>query len=94
MLVEQEQQQHLTRLAEELVKHEFRAELSTKGRQPNLKVINPDAPSLNERVLWGQAADGSRCYWWPWRQPIGSVDDLESVIGKIMAVLRSVEGEQ
>jgi hypothetical protein len=28
----------------------------------------------------------------PWRQPIGSVDDLETVTGKITVVLRSVEG--
>lgn len=92
--MEQEQQHHLVRLADALVKHELRTELITKGRQPSLKVANPDAPALNERVLCGRAADGSWCYWWPWRQPIGSVEDLDAVIGKIAAVLRSVEGER
>lgn len=90
--MEQEQHQHLLRLAEALVKHEFRVALSSGSKQPHLKVANPDAHSLNERVLCAKAADGSWCYWWPWRQPIGSVEDLDSVVGKIMAILRSVEG--
>jgi hypothetical protein len=46
---------------------------------------------LNERIHCQQAADDSWCFWWPWRQPIGSVDDLDSVAGKITAVLRTVE---
>ncbi len=85
---------HLTRLAEELVKREFTATPSHGGRYSCVRVVNPDAPALNERVFCGQAADGSWCFWWPWRQPIGSVDDLEAVVGKISAVLRSVEGQR
>lgn len=84
-------QEHLRRLAEALTTREFRTELVGTAR-PYLKVANPDTPQLNERVLCHQADDGSWCYWWPWRQPIGSVDDLEEVVGKIAAVLRSVEG--
>lgn len=61
--------------------------------KPYLKVANAETPSLNERVHCERADDGSWLFWWPWRQPIGSVDDLESVTGKITAVLRSVEGE-
>lgn len=34
--------------------------------------------------------DESLCFWWPCRQPIGSVDGLETV-DEIMMVLRSVE---
>ncbi len=55
-------------------------------------VENPDHRDLNERVFCRPADDGTWCFWWPWRQPIGSVDDLEVVAGKIMAVLRTVEG--
>lgn len=84
-------QEYLRRLAAELTKREFTAEL-VGSKRIHLKVANPDTPQLNERVLCDQAGDGSWCYWWPWRQPIGSVDDLEAVVGKITAVLRSVEG--
>ena len=83
--------EHLRRLAEALATHEFVAE-AVGSDPPYLKVVNPDTPQLNEQVLCRQADDGSWCYWWPWRQPIGSVDDLEAVVGKITAVLRSVEG--
>jgi hypothetical protein len=55
-------------------------------------VENPNHRELNERVFCRPADDGTWCFWWPWRQPIGSVDDLETVVGKIMAVLRTVEG--
>jgi hypothetical protein len=43
-------------------------------------------------VLCRPAEDGSWCFWWPWQQPIGSVDDIEAVSSKIIGVLRSVEG--
>ncbi len=88
----EEMGKHLARLAEELVKREFTARLTGTGRHSYVRVANPDAPTLNERVLCAPAADGSWCFWWPWRQPIGSVDDLETVVGKITAVLRAVEG--
>lgn len=83
--------EYLRRLAEALTTREFRTELGGTTR-PYLKVANPDTPQLNERVFCHQADDGSWCYWWPWRQPIGSIDDLETVVSKIAAVLRSVEG--
>ena len=92
--MEHDEQKHeyLRRLAEELAKHGFAIELRLGSRQSFLKVANPGTPQLNERVFCHQAEDGSWCYWWPWRQPIGSVEDLETVIGRIAAVLRSVEG--
>lgn len=89
----EEKQKYLTRLAEELGKLEFTVELGGGIKHPHVRVANPDSPQLNERVLCDQADDGSWCYWWPWHQPIGSVDDLETVVGKIAAVLRSVEGQ-
>lgn len=85
---------HLEHLAEELKQQGFRTELAGKTVRPYLRVANADAPTLNERVLCYQAGDGSWVFWWPWQQPIGSVDDLQAVVGKIADVLRSVEADQ
>jgi hypothetical protein len=86
-----EQHEHLKRLADELSKRQFTARLVSRGNSQYLVVANPDYLDLNERIQCQQAADESWCFWWPWRQPIGSVDDLDSVAGKITAVLRTVE---
>lgn len=83
---------HLEQLAKELKQRGFSVELVGKLTKPFLKVANAETPTLNERVLCYQADDGSWVLWWPWKQPIGSVDDLEVVIEKISVVLRSVEG--
>jgi hypothetical protein len=85
---------HLERLAEELNQRGFRTELVNKTVKPTLRVANAETPTLNERVLCYQAGDGSWSFWWPWQQPIGSVDELAVVVGKIAEVLRSVEGDQ
>jgi hypothetical protein len=45
-------------------------------------------------VLCQPADDGSWSFWWPWNQPIGSVDDLELVVNRIALVLRSLEAER
>jgi hypothetical protein len=79
-------------LADELKHHGFRTELASNGPKPCLRVANAETSTLNERVLCRRADDGSWVFWWPWKQPIGSVDDLAAVVGKIAAVLRSVEG--
>jgi hypothetical protein len=87
-----EQLAHLERLAAELQQCGFVAELTRKVSKPHLQVANTETPTLNERVLCDQIEDGSWAYWWPWKQPIGPVDDLAPVIEKIAAVLKSVEG--
>jgi hypothetical protein len=87
-----EQREHLGRLAGELSKWQFTARLEGRGSDQYLIVENPDHRDLNERVHCYPAEDRTWCFWWPWRQPIGSVDDVETVVGKIMAVLRTVEG--
>lgn len=84
---------HLERLCAALDRHGLKTKLVTKVRRPYLKVANPDTPALNERVFCQAAEDHSLCFWWPWQQPIGSVDDLEAVVSKIAAVVRSVEGQ-
>ena len=88
-----EEVEYLGRLRAELNRHGLAAELVTKGKRSYLKVANMDTPKLNERVFCRPAEDHRVCFWWPWRQPIGSVDDLDAVVGKIAAVLRSVEGQ-
>jgi hypothetical protein len=93
MELRQQQLAHLGKLAEELTSNGLVAELVGKVSKPYLKVANADTPTLNERVLCQQCDDGSWSFWWPWRQPIGSVDDLETVVGKITSVLRSVEAD-
>ena len=92
MTATNEQREHLGRLAGELGKWQFTARLEGRGSDQYLIVENRDHRDLNERVHCHPAEDGTWCFWWPWRQPIGSVDDVETVVGKIMAVLRTVEG--
>jgi hypothetical protein len=87
-----EQLTHLRSLAGELSSRGFAVQLLGTASQPSLKVTNPDTRELAERVLCRPAEDGSWCFWWPWQQPIGSAEDLAAVSGKIMTVLRSVEG--
>jgi hypothetical protein len=83
---------HLRCLAEELGNRGFQSRLLDTARPPAIKVANPDSPQLTERVLCAPAEDGSWCFWWPSRQPIGSADDLGTVAQKITTVLRSVQG--
>jgi hypothetical protein len=85
---------HLVRLAAELTRLGLDAQAVTRGIRPHVKAANPDTPELNERVFCRPAEDHSLCFWWPWQQPIGPVDDLHTVASKIAAVLRSVEGGQ
>jgi hypothetical protein len=94
MATHDKQLAHLERLAEALSGHGCSAELVRKSASPYLRVANAQTPTLNERVLCYQAGDGSWVFWWPWKQPIGSVDDLETVARKLAAVLRSVERDQ
>ena len=92
MTTSDERHEHLERLADELGKRQFSARLVSHRSAHYLVVANPESPDLNERIHCQQAADDSWCFWWPWHQPIGSVDDLDSVADKITVVLRTVEG--
>jgi hypothetical protein len=85
-----EQLAYLQSLADELTTQGLTARLLTSARQPCVKVANAEVPELTERVLCHPADDGSWCFWWPWRQPIGSADDLATVSSKITTALRAV----
>jgi hypothetical protein len=88
-----EQLAHLERLAQALDPHAFTTEIISAISRPYVKVANAGTPDLNERIYCYPVEDGSWVFRWPWRQPIGSVDDLEKVTGKIAEVLRSVAGQ-
>lgn len=90
MELREQQLAHLGKLAEELTSSGLHAELVGTVSKPYLKVANADTPTLNERVLC-QQTDDRWAYWWPWKQPIGSVGDLVLVVNRIAMVLRSVE---
>lgn len=92
MEAREEQLAHLERLATALDRDAFTAEVVRTSR-PCLKVANANTPALEERVCCGQAEDGSWVFEWPWNKPIGPVDDLETVTGKLAEVLRPVAGE-
>ena len=81
----------MERLADELRKRQFTACLEGHGSGLYLMVENTDHREMNERILCQPAEDRAWYFWWPWRQPIGSVDDLDNVTGKIAAVLRTLE---
>ena len=88
----EEQTAHLEGLATELRQRGFTAEVTAMVPKPYLKVANASTPELNERVHCQQCPDDSWSFWWPWGRPIGPVDDLEAVVSKIAAALRSVDG--
>jgi hypothetical protein len=82
---------HLTKLAEELRDFGWRAEVNEVNGLA-LKVINPAATVMRERVLCRKAepAGDWEFAWW-WGQPISSVDQRDKAARVIMHVLRSVE---
>jgi hypothetical protein len=82
---------YLRNLADELEQHGFTTDLVGNVSKPYLRVANAETPTLNERVLCHQAEDDSWLFWWPWKQPIGAVDDPAAVVEKIAAVLKSVD---
>ncbi len=94
--MEQQREQalsHLQRLADELTRQNFQAEVITRDSRPYVRVTNPESSELTERVLCQRADDGTWCFWWSWQHPVGSVDDVDTAARRIMMVLRSVEGQ-
>ena len=84
---------HLARLAEKLTRSGLLAELVDDSAQPYLNVSLSSAPGHAERVLCQPTEADSWWYWWPWNQPIGSVDDIDLVMSRIALKLRSLEAD-
>jgi hypothetical protein len=78
---------HLKRLATVLREHGLLAEVADKAGVPLLTVANAGIPALNQEVLCQEGA-GTWQYWWPWKQPIGPVEDLDTVVERVASVLR------
>jgi hypothetical protein len=91
MEIREHRLEQLRQLSAALESRGFAVGLVSAVANPFLKVANAGQPTLNERVHCEQADDGSWTFWWPWKQPIGPAADLNAVIGKIAAVLRSVD---
>jgi len=81
---------YLGSLAAELRRRGLDAQVVARSARPYVKAANQRTPELNERVLCYRTDDQSLAFWWPWRQSIGPVDDLEAVADKVAEVLRSV----
>lgn len=86
--------EHLERLVVELAGRGLDARLVRRRAGLHVLVAGPGSPALSERVLCRPGAGGGWCFWWPWGQPIGPVDELAAVVGKILIVLRPVEGSR
>lgn len=84
---------HLERLGEEMTERGFLIRAVTPGTgPPYLRVANPIAPVLTDRVMCERGADGRYWFWWPWAQRIAPVDDLEGAAERVARVLAATNG--
>ncbi|SDH38822.1 hypothetical protein SAMN05421505_11512 [Sinosporangium album] len=78
---------HLQRLALQLEAHSFKVELTSRtGLVPQLRVINPAAPSVTEDVLACED-DGEWWFWLSWAGRIGQAEDVTTAAERIASVL-------
>jgi hypothetical protein len=76
----------LASLATELTTRGYTADLRTPpGALPYLRVANPHATALTERVF----AQGGN-YWYSWGQPIVACDQPATAATRLASVLRTV----
>lgn len=84
---------HLERLGEELTERGFLVRTVTPATgPPYLRVANPVAPVLTDRVMCERGADGQYWFWWPWAQRIGPVDDVAGAATRVARVLATTNG--
>lgn len=84
---------HLERLGEELTERGFLIRtVSPSTGPPYLRVANPVAPVLTDRVMCERGADGAWWFWWPWAQRISPVDDIENAADRVARVLATTNG--
>jgi hypothetical protein len=77
---------YLERLAAELQRRGWSAELQSDGR---LLVTNPDTDDLQELIGCRRLVGGWEFYW-SWGDPVGPVEDLVNAADRIVRVLRAV----
>lgn len=57
------------------------------GGLPYLRVVNPTAQVLSERVMCERSTEGVWWYWWPWAQRIARADELSTAVDRVQHVL-------
>jgi hypothetical protein len=78
-------QADLASLASELIARGYTADLRTPcGGLPCLRVANPGAPALTEKVY----AQGGN-YWYSWAEPIAACDEPAAAAATLARVLRT-----
>jgi hypothetical protein len=82
---------HLERLGDGLRHHGWKAEV-TEVNGLAVRVVNPAAPVMRERVLCREGVGGWEFVWW-WGVAVAPVDQLDRAVRVIMYVLRTVEYE-
>jgi hypothetical protein len=79
---------HLDRLAVVLGRRGWKATLDVGARDDlELKVVNPHAAELSERIRCRRGPDGAWSFQWSWGERIASVDHLTPVADRIVHVL-------
>jgi hypothetical protein len=83
---------HLERLAGVLQRRGWQVRLVTgPGEEACLRVTNPNAPVMSERVMCRRGPDFRWHFSWPWRQSIGSTDQVSEVADAITKLLREID---
>lgn len=84
--------EHLEKLAAELATRRFVVQvLALPGRAHYLKVINPAAPVMTEKVLTARTSEGNWAFHFPWPQHIAPIHDINAAADRIERVLAEVD---
>jgi len=83
---------YLERLGEALTERGYLVRtISPSSGPPYLRVANPTAPVLTDRVLCERGTDGVWRFWWPWAQRIGPIDALDASAEHVARVLAAID---
>lgn len=83
---------HLGRLGEELTGRGFLVRtVNPSSGPPYLRVANPVAPVLTDRVMCEHGSEGRWWFWWPWAQRIAPAGDLAEAATRIARVLAATD---
>lgn len=78
---------HLEKLAAALQRRGYEATVTNDERDMGLKVVNPKASILNERIVCRRTPYGWS-FRWSWREEIGTAEEVGKVADRIVHVLR------
>lgn len=87
-----ERLEHLELLGGALAERGFAVRTVTPAEgPPYLRVSNPVAPALTDRVMCERDKAGEWWFWWPWAQRITLVHQLDDAVGQVARVLASID---